>query len=326
MEKIKILKLRIIQDLREVINQNRFVYDIWRYGSFKDTISDLDLILIYEKKPLKINFPPYIRKLIDDGNIIYLNKLDKKNIFLFEQLKVYSILKKKKISTILSNDDKKNRNLTSFVERYYYSRIFLDKKYNKINNIEFRKIKSLFFSYKTFFKVQLNKNQYKKFRNIENRYYKIRTDYNLNKLKNRKYTLLVKDIKNFDFQFSNYSYVYLEKNFPNIRLISHTLKFTNNLMFIYKDNLEFKKLHKIKIPKLFFMLYFFYASQKLSLSSKIFDSFDNKLICSKSDLNNFFSKSFKKYLLKKINCLNSDYINLKKNKFKGGLYRFGWYL
>ena len=74
------------------------------------------------------------------------------------------------------------------------------------------------------------------------------------------------------------------------------------------------------------MLYFFYASQKLNLSSKIFDSFDNKLICSNSVLNNFFSKSFKKYLLKKINFLNSDYINLKKNKFKGGLYRFGWYL
>ncbi len=74
------------------------------------------------------------------------------------------------------------------------------------------------------------------------------------------------------------------------------------------------------------MLYFFYASQKLSLSSKIVNSFDNKLICSNSDLNKFFSKSFKKYLLKKITCLNFDYINLKKNKFKGGLYRFGWYL
>tara|TARA_B100000795_G_C22696462_1_gene397809 strand:+ start:536 stop:829 length:294 start_codon:yes stop_codon:yes gene_type:complete len=97
-------------------------------------------------------------------------------------------------------------------------------------------------------------------------------------------------------------------------------------VFIYKDNLEYKKMHKIKIPKLFFMLYFFYASQKLSLSSKIVNSFDNKLICSNSDLNKFFSKSFKKYLLKKITCLNFDYINLKKNKFKGGLYRFGWYL
>ena len=128
MKKIKLLKLRIIRDLREIINQNKFVYDIWMYGSFKDTTSDLDLILIYEKKPPKINFPLYIIKLIDDGNIIYLDKLNKKNIFLFEQLKVYSILKKKKISTILSNNDKKNRNLASFVERYYYSRIFLEKK------------------------------------------------------------------------------------------------------------------------------------------------------------------------------------------------------
>ena len=326
MEKIKLLKLRIIRDLREIINQNKFVYDIWMYGSFKDTTSDLDLILIYEKKPPKINFPLYIIKLIDDGNIIYLDKLNKKNIFLFEQLKVYSILKKKKISTILSNNDKKNRNLASFVERYYYSRIFLEKKNNKIDNIEFRKIKSLFFSYKTFFKIQLNKNQYRKFRNIESRYYKIRTDYNLNKLKNRKYRLLVYDIKKFDFQFSNHSYIYLEKKFPNIKLISHTLEFTNSLVFAYKNNLEYKELHKVKIPKLFFMLYFFYASQKLSLSNKIFNSFDNKLICSDKDLKKFFSKSFKKHLIKKITFLNFDYFNLKKNKFKSGLYRFGWYL
>tara|TARA_B100000900_G_scaffold414873_1_gene442865 strand:- start:1876 stop:2835 length:960 start_codon:yes stop_codon:yes gene_type:complete len=319
LKKIRLLKIKIIKDLQKIIDENKFVHDVWIYGSFKDSTSDLDLILIYKKKPPKINFPVYIKKLIDDGNIIYIERLNKKKIFLFEQLKIYSVIKRKYITKILNNSDKKNRDLTSFIERYYYSRLFLDQN-NKIDNIQFRKIKSLLLSYKNFFKIQLKKDMFKKFKNIEKRYYELRREYNLVKLKKKKYIFFLNNLKNFDYFFSDNAYFYLEKKFPDIKLSKHTLKFTNNIIFNYK------KKDKVKIPKLFFMLYFFYASQKLSLSKKIFFSFNRKFICSNKDLNKFFSKSFKNYLLKKIIFLNFDYLNLKRYKFKGGLYRFGWYL
>ena len=65
------------------------------YGSFKDKTSDLDLIIIYKIKPTKIEFPIYIKQLIADGNVIFVNENNCKKIFLFEKLKVYSIKKKK---------------------------------------------------------------------------------------------------------------------------------------------------------------------------------------------------------------------------------------
>ena len=51
------------------------------YGSFKDKTSDLDLILIYKENPIKINFPRYIKKLIADGNVIFANQKNCKQIF-----------------------------------------------------------------------------------------------------------------------------------------------------------------------------------------------------------------------------------------------------
>lgn len=319
MKKIRLLKLQIINDLKKIIIKNKYVYDIWIYGNFKDTSSDLDLILIYKKKPPKIVFPLYIKKLIDDGNIIYIENSNKKKIFLFEQLKIYSILKNKYISEILNNSDKKKRDITSFLERYYYSRRFLKKKSN-INNIQIRNIKSLIFSYKTFFRIHFSKYLFKELKQIEKNYYVIRKEYNFSKLEKKKYTFFMNKLKKFDFLFSDNANTYFENKFPKIKLTKHIIKFNNDIIFKYN------KKNKVKIPKLFFMLYFFYASQKLDLSKKIFSSFNYKFICSDKDLKNFFSKDFKNYLLKKIIFLNFNYLKLKRYKFKGGLYRFGWYL
>ena len=93
----KNLKAKIFKDLKQIITRNKEqIDDIWIYGSFKDSTSDLDLILIYKIKPPIIKFPDYINALVADGNIIYLNKLNKKKLFLFEKLNIYSIKKKKK--------------------------------------------------------------------------------------------------------------------------------------------------------------------------------------------------------------------------------------
>ena len=97
----KNLKAKIFKDLKQIITRNKEqIDDIWIYGSFKDSTSDLDLILIYKIKPPIIKFPDYINALVADGNIIYLNKLNKKKLFLFEKLNIYSIKKKKKYTII----------------------------------------------------------------------------------------------------------------------------------------------------------------------------------------------------------------------------------
>ena len=57
----------------------------------------------------------------------------------------------------------------------------------------------------------------------------------------------------------------------------------------------------VKIPKIFSLVYFFYALQPLKLSKEILNSFELNIICDKLYLNNFFSKKFKNYLLNKIN-------------------------
>ena len=319
MKRIKLLKLKIIKDLKKVIHKNKYVEDIWIYGNFKDIVSDLDLILIYKKKPPKIIFPLYIRELIDDGNVIYIERSNKKKIFLFEQLKIFSVLKRRNFTLLINESERKNRNLSSFIERYYYSRLFLDQKI-KINKIQLRKLKSLLFSYKTFLKIKLKKNLLSRLKKIEKKYNEMRKDYSLDRLDKKRYFNFFNNLKNFDYFFSEQAYIYFEKKFPDIKLKNYNLRFSNKIIFTNKKN------DKIKIPKLFFMLYFFYSRQKLSLSKKIFSSFNNKFICSDKDLSNFFSENFKNYLLKKIIFLNFDYINLKRNKLKGGLYRFGWYL
>ena len=53
------------------------------YGNFTDNISDLDLIVVYKKIPVKLTFPNIIKKLIADGSVIFINKKGKnKNFFI----------------------------------------------------------------------------------------------------------------------------------------------------------------------------------------------------------------------------------------------------
>ena len=87
------LKKNIRISLKKIINQNSFINDIWIYGNLSDQISDLDLIVVYKKKPEKINFPNFIKTLIADGSVIYTNDKDKNKLFLFEDLKVRSVKK-----------------------------------------------------------------------------------------------------------------------------------------------------------------------------------------------------------------------------------------
>ena len=55
-------------------------------------------------------------------------------------------------------------------------------------------------------------------------------------------------------------------------------------------------------------------------------SFNKKKIFYEKNISNIIDKKFTKYLIKKINFLNTNYLNLKKANFRSGLYRFSLYL
>ena len=89
-------KKEIILELNQLLENNNLINDIWLYGSLDDSISDLDLIVLYDSKPKKIILSKHLTNMVADGTIIYVQSKVAKDIFLFEDLKIYSIKKKKK--------------------------------------------------------------------------------------------------------------------------------------------------------------------------------------------------------------------------------------
>ena len=153
-----IKKKKIFLDLKKIINEKKFVDDIWVYGNLSDTISDIDLIIIYKGEPKKIIFPKYIEILIADGSVIYVNKKNKHKIFLFDDIKTFSIKNNKTYKFVINKNYKKFRLLTSFIERYYERKKILDEnKIYKINNINLRNLKTIFYSYENFYKYSRDK-------------------------------------------------------------------------------------------------------------------------------------------------------------------------
>ena len=249
-------------------------------------------------------------------------------MFLFENLSIYSVLNQKKIKFKLNNLYKKYRALTSFFERYYYSRIFLTEKKRIVkSNINFRSIKSIFFSYQTFFQITNNRLHKKEYSNLKKRYSNVRAKFNINKLRNKEFLDFNILLKNFDNKFIIFSYNYFEKNFQKIRIKNHKIKFTKKIIFSHSESpgTEFSN-NRFKIPKYFFLIYYFYGIQKTALSKKIMKSFNKKKIFYEKNISNIIDKKFTKYLINKINFLNTNYLNLKKANFRSGLYRFSWYL
>ena len=88
----------------------------------------------------------------------------------------------------------------------------MNKNVIKFNDINFRNIKSLFFSYKTYFLINYKKIIYRKFIKIEKNYYVLRNKHNNNKLKKQEYIIFIKKLIIFDKFFSNNAFIYFEKN------------------------------------------------------------------------------------------------------------------
>ena len=145
------IKKKIIKEIFNKLEIHKDkIQDIWMYGNFNDKISDIDLIIVYKKIPPKITFSNTINNLLYGGTIIFIPYNKRKDIFLFEDLNIFSILHNRKLSHKISKNYKKFREITSFVERYYERRILLNKIKNKISDENMRNIKSILFSYKAF--------------------------------------------------------------------------------------------------------------------------------------------------------------------------------
>ena len=146
-------KKKIINELEEVLKSNCILLDdIWLFGSQTDAVSDVDIIVVY-KKLKKIIFSKFIKNLLKGGTIIYIPYKNKKKIFLFEDLKIFSIKKKRMVKDSLDQRFHKYRTLSSFLERYYYARTLFDKVGTKINENNFIDLKSVMFSYDNFKKL-----------------------------------------------------------------------------------------------------------------------------------------------------------------------------
>jgi len=303
-------KKKIISELRNVLNRNSSVADIWLYGSLDDKISDLDLLILYKKKPKKVQLPNFLKKMVADGTVIYIPRKFAKDIFLFEDLRVYSIRDKKKILPKLSKQILKFRSLTSFLERYYERRSKL-LSIKSISPVSLRIIKSVIFSYLNFNSF----NNSDKTHNLLKKYKKIREKFSLNKLNKKMLINYLKNFKKNDHIFYLQSIQILNKIFePKINIFLN-YKFNNYTRYSLN-----KKKNCIIVPYILGYIYKFYSSKNLLISRKIKSDFKSNI---KLDKKNYFLHL---YLKRKINFLNNAYRDLKKEKFKSGLYRLSWYL
>jgi hypothetical protein len=307
-------KKEIILELNKLLENNNFIHDIWLYGSLDDNISDLDLIVLYNSKPKKIILSKHLTNMVADGTVIYVQSKVAKDIFLFEDLKIYSIKKKKKINNILSKDEQKLRSLTSFLERYYERRIRL-LKIRSITAESLRIIKSIIFSYQNFyFFCKIEKIFPKNYLHFK-KYKLIRKKFSNKKLNKKTMIKYLEEFKKNDELFYLKSIDILNRLFDPKK--NYYLDYTFNEYTKYSF---IKNKSSIVVPYILGYIYKFYSSLNLSISKKIkLDFKSNIRIIKKNKLINSFLK-------KKINFLNQSYKSLKKAKFKTGLYRMTWYL
>tara|TARA_Y100000590_G_scaffold32040_1_gene35419 strand:+ start:4972 stop:5961 length:990 start_codon:yes stop_codon:yes gene_type:complete len=306
---------KIIEELKNLVKKNSFIKDIWLYGNFNDQVSDLDILILYEKKIQKKKLPKIIKDNVKSGTVIYIPYSRRYDIFLFENLKIFSIRDGKKVKFKLDIKNTKYQLLSSFIEKYYERRQIFFLKKIAINDVIIRHIKSLIFSYETFYRyLSLNNEKFVK-KNLFISYNNIRKKFVKKKLTKKEFNNYIIKFKKFDIKFNLFSHKILEKKFSKINIKNFSYFFLKK--YIFSDN---SKYHNKKVPKLFGIIYYFYASQNLALSKIIKKDFKYKQKLSINDV------EFENFLYKKISFINRAYLDLKRSRFKKGMYRFTWYL
>ena len=223
---------QILNQLEIIIRDNDGLSDIWVYGSLTDRASDLDLIFVYKSLKKKIKIPIFIKKKVLDGTIIYIPNKFKDTIFLFEDLKIYSIKYKKKIFKKLTPKIKEYRALSSFLERYYERRRIIKSINKKMNFTTLRILKSLIYSYHQFYYfLKVNKVRFKKKINFKE-YVLFRK--NFIKFRNeKKNSMFIKKIISYDRYFFGESIKILDKKFPSNKKLNFEYQFNKIIRYKY---------------------------------------------------------------------------------------------
>jgi len=310
------IKKKIIKELKQLLLKNKkFISDFWLYGSIDDELSDLDLICLYKKKPIQIKFSKFLKQKIDDGTIIFIPEKKSKNIFLFEKLDIFSIKFGEKIIDKISPNLKPLRYLTSFLERYYERRTML-KKTKNVTPRTFRLIKSTIFSYQNFLNFCKNKKIKLKHNIFDFEEYKrVRKKYLSNKFNNFYFKKYLKKFKLRDDIFYKQSLFVLDNYYKFNKNYFLNYNFNKYTKYSFKNNNN-----RIIVPVILGYIYKVYSSQNASLSKKIKKDFNSDIKIEKK------YSIFNNYLKTKLSFLNLAYKDLKKQKFKNGLYRLSWYL
>ena len=310
------IKKKIIKELKQLLLKNKkFISDFWLYGSIDDELSDLDLICLYKKKPIQIKFSKFLKQKIDDGTIIFIPEKKSKNIFLFEKLDIFSIKFGEKIIDKISPNLKPLRYLTSFLDRYYERRTML-KKTKNVTPRTFRLIKSTIFSYQNFLNFCKNKKIKLKHNIFDFEEYKrVRKKYLSNKFNNFYFKKYLKKFKLRDDIFYKQSLFVLDNYYKFNKNYFLNYNFNKYTKYSFKNNNN-----RIIVPVILGYIYKVYSSQNASLSKKIKKDFNSDIKIEKK------YSIFNNYLKTKLSFLNLAYKDLKKQKFKNGLYRLSWYL
>ena len=146
-----------------------------------------------------------------------------------------------------------------------------------------------------------------------NNYNNLRFQHSKKNLDKKKYKKYIKDLIIYDNKFFILSFNYLKKKFKNKHQVNFKYKFKKNLYFSNKSNI---KNNTYQVPKILFYLYYFYSCQNLAISKKITKDLRYNSGFKYNDLKKLFTGNFKNYLRKKINFINTDFLNLKKINLK----------
>lgn len=342
--------------LRASIKKYNFISDIWEFGSYKNPgLSDMDLMIVIDDRANKLKIKKNLEKIINDKNIskamahanpIILPLSNCKDVFLWDDISVFSIRNNSKIIDPLTDKVKLKYRDNAMVVDFVFERIYRINKYKK--NIKyltnFRKIlgvcKSLRYSFNRLKRlIKLEKQTLSILKKFSAALDGARSSYlkknnlrkkntqNVLKLAHEAGKLVENEIRN--------------KNLPIFSNIKEKTNLNCDFIFpdrmVYSFNNEFKKnsINSVNIPPNLIFQILSYSLAKGSLSKLLKSSF--KFYC---DLNfidlilwhnalikkNIDIKNYHNFILTRINAANKWFDFLVERKLQYGLFKFGWYL
>ena len=342
--------------LKASIQNYNFISDIWEFGSYKNPgLSDMDLMIVIDDKANKLTIKKNLEKIINDKNIskamahanpIILPLSNCKDVFLWDDISVFSLRNNSKISDPLTDKVKLNYRNNAMVADFIFERIYRINKYKKnIKNLkDFRKIlgvcKSLRYSF-----IRLNR-----LIKLEKKTLLILKKFSL-ALDNarssyvRKNNLRKKNTQNvIKIAFEAGKLVEKEIRNKNLPIFRHIKEKTNlNCDFIFPDRMVYSfnnkskknSINSVNIPANLLFQVLSYSLAKGSLSKLLKSSFKfncnsnfndmrlwhNSLLKKNNDINNYHN-----FILNRINAANKWFDFLVERKLQYGLFKFGWYL